>query len=430
MRATWRSLPREALGAELEKLILTVVMLVLICLLAVFGLVGCLGVPDTAPSKSSRGTHYVSSSSDCAGRRPCYEGLQDAVDAAAQGDIIKVAAGTYTATVSSATSPSPVVTIKKGVCLVGGYHGDDWSRSRSDAPLPIVDAQNVPGRRAFLIDGRGVPTITVRGFRIRRGVDEGSGGGGVHVVGGTVVLEDNVIEACVADTRGGGLFVASGSLLLRANTWRRNVARYGGGLYVDGGTVLLEQNTFVENQAPPSGGTIAIGGGTVTGANNVVARNPLTGAGVYLTGGQLMAHHWTLVNNGRYGVIADLGIDVDRGSIELHKSIIASHQSGLCGAGAVARQTLFHDVNHPCIAGASCVNNLFGDPKFVNPQGGDYHITADSAAVDQGYSLDVARDMDGDLRPVGAASDIGADEIEPERTYIPLILRQVRPRRG
>jgi hypothetical protein len=342
--------------------------------------------------------------------------------------VIKVAVGTYTATASSNASPSSVVVIKKGVCLVGGYHVDDWSIPRPDAPRPVVDAEHVPGRRAFFIDGRGVPTITVRGFRVYRGMDDSSGGGGAYVAGGSVILEDNVIERCAADTRGGGLFVADGSLLLTANTFERNVAQYGGGLYVDGGKVVLERNTFLRNEAPPSGGAIALGGGKVTGANNVVTENPLAGAGVYLMGGHLTARHWTLVNNGRYGVIADLGVDVDRGSVALSKSIIASHQSGLFGSGAVGRQTLFHDVDHPCIAGASCVNNLFGDPKFVDPRGGDYHIRADSAAVDQGYSLDVARDMDGDFRPVGAASDIGADEIEPERTYVPLVLRRVGSR--
>jgi hypothetical protein len=340
------------------------------------------------------------------------------VDAASDGDVIKVAQGIYTT-----TAGSQVVSIEQGVRLVGGYRVDDWSRSRPMVEPAIIDAGWVPGRRGISIDGSSVSTITVKGFLIRHGGVGVSDGGGVHVAGGSVVLEDDVIEACTADARGGALFIAEGDVHLRHNTLRGNAAQYGGGLYVGGGSVVLACNVVVDNEAPPVGGAIAIDGGTVVGANDIVAENTLAGAGVYLSGGRLTASHWTLVNNGRYGIIADLGVDIESGSVTLHKSIIASHKGGLCGAGVEARQTLFHRVSDPCIAGASCVNNLFGDPKFVDPSAGDYHIAAGSAAVDRGYSLDVAQDMDGDMRPVGTASDIGADETEPHRVYLPLVVR-------
>lgn len=395
------------------------------CLFAVLSLVGC-GGAGQAPPRDAAHTIFVSNSPDCGGQRPCYAGLQEAVDAASEGGVIKVAVGTYTAVASGAevSFPPPVVEIKKAVLLTGGYSEDDWSGPAAPGALSVVDAELVPGRRVLLIDGRGVPSITVRGLRIRRGVDEsGSGGGGVYVVGGSVVLEGNTIEESAADTRGGGLLVAGGDVRLSDNTFTSNAARFGGGLYVNDGTILMERNVFRGNAAPPVGGAIAIAGGEVTGANNMVVDNASCGAGVYLTSGELIANHWTVVNNGEYGVIADLGIDIDRGSVTVRKSILASHRSGLCGAGASARQTLFYDVEHPCMAGASCVNNLFGDPKFVNAEAGDYHITADSAAVDQGYSVDTADDIDGDARPVGTAADIGADEISPERTYLPLVVR-------
>jgi len=403
---------------DVKKLILACVALILASFLAVCGLAGCRSRPDGETSKSSGQTLYVSNASDCDDQHPCYASIQGAVDAASEGDVIKVALGTYT------TTASQVVTIKKGIRLVGGYHVDDWSVSRADVQPAIIDAEQAPGRRGVSIDGRGVSTITLKGFWIRRGGAQASGGGGVHVAGGSVVLEDNVIEACTAETRGGGLFIAGGSVHMRNNTLEGNVAQYGGGLYIDDGRVVLEQNTFLNNAAPPIGGALAIAGGVVTGVNDVVADNARAGTGVYLSGGHLTASHWTVVNNGRYGIIADLGIDIKNGSATLRKSIIASHTGGLCGAGAAAQQALFYDVDRPCIAGASCVNNLFGDPKFVDPSAGDYHIAADSAAVDRGYSLDVFYDMDGDIRPVGAASDIGADEIEPYTTYLPLVVRR------
>lgn len=408
---------------DAKKLVLACATSILASVIAVLGLTGCLAGPETGTSKPSGRTFYVSTSPDCGGRRPCYKRIQDAVDAASEGDVVKVARGIYTA-----TAPQ-VVTIKKSIRLVGGYRADDWSLPRSSDHAAVVDAEQVLGRRGIFIDGRGVPTVTVKGFRIRRGDAQASGGGGVYVAGGSVVLEENVIEACTAGTRGGGVFVADGRVRLCNSILQRNAAQYGGGLYVGGGSVVLERNTFMENEAPPMGGAIAIDGGVVVGANNVVAENTLAGAGVYLSGGHLTASHWTLVNNGRYGIIANLGIDIDSGSATLRQSIVASHTDGLCGTGAAARQTLFHRVGRPCIAGASCASNLVGDPKFVDPSAGDYHIAADSAAIDRGHSLDVVSDMDGDIRPVGTASDIGADEIEPHRVYIPLVLRDKGPRR-
>jgi hypothetical protein len=274
----------------------------------------------------------------------------------------------------------------------------------------------------MVIDGSGVPTITVKGLQIRRGAAQATGGG-IHVVGGSVILEDCVIERSTADGLGGGLSVSEGSVHVRRSTFRANRAEYGGGLHVGGGSVLLERNTFENNGASPLGGAIAVEAGSLIGANNLVVDNAAAGAGIYLTGGHLSAVHWTLVNNGRYGVIADLGIDVESGSATVSRSIVAVHQDGLCGAGAVARQTLFHRVGRPCIAGAACIDNLFGDPKFVDPAAGDYHITSGSAAIDRAYSLDVSHDMDGDVRPVGMAADIGADEIEPQMLFLPILTK-------
>jgi hypothetical protein len=245
-----------------------------------------------------------------------------------------------------------------------------------------------------------------------------------------VILEGNSILSSTADVSGGGVFVSDGHVIMRRNVIRANSARYGGGLYVEAGDVSLESDTVAGNAAGPVGGAIAMSGGALTGNNVTVVQNAEAEAGVYLCGGHLTASHWTLADNGRYGVIADLGIEIDSGSARLRNSIVASHSTGLCGAGAAAHQTLFHEIGTPCIAGASCVSNLFGDPGFVDPAHGDYHIQRHSAAIDQGYSIDVFTDMDGEARPAGSASDIGADEVDIRETmYLPLIVRQSALRR-
>lgn len=368
-------------------------------------------------------TLYVAASSNCGAKSPCYRGVQDAVDAASDGDLIKVAGGVYT------TTDSQVLTVQKGVHLVGGYRVDDWSEPDSVAQPTILDAEGVPGRRGVFVDGTDALTITLVGFQIQRGYAKESEGGGICIAGGSVVLEGNSILSSTAGVSGGGVFVSGGQVTLRHNLIRGNSSTYGGGLYVDGGEVLLQGDIFRENEAGPKGGAIALGGGAITGTNVSVVQNSLAEAGVYLCGGHLTGSHWTLADNGRYGVVTHLGINEAGGSAQLRNSIVAYHSAGLGGASARAHQTLFHEVTVACMTGASCVSNLFGDPKFVDRLHGDYHIQRDSAAVDQAHGLEVPVDMDGEIRPIGSASDIGADEVETKRNlYLPLVARRSTPR--
>jgi len=64
---------------------------------------------------------------------------------------------------------------------------------------------------------------------------------------------------------------------------------------------------------------------------------------------------------------------------------------------------------------------------FVDGDNGNLHLSATAtAAIDQvDAPADVSEDIDGDPRPVGSASDVGADEYRAydERAYLPLVLR-------
>jgi hypothetical protein len=53
--------------------------------------------------------------------------------------------------------------------------------------------------------------------------------------------------------------------------------------------------------------------------------------------------------------------------------------------------------------------NVFGDPDFVDPAAGDYHLGPGSAALDAGLNAGVMMDIDNQPRPYHAP-DLGADE--------------------
>lgn len=61
---------------------------------------------------------------------------------------------------------------------------------------------------------------------------------------------------------------------------------------------------------------------------------------------------------------------------------------------------------------------------YINPSVGDYHIGANSAAMDVGIDAGVRTDIDGDPRPAVAGFDVGADERVEYALSIPLITKE------
>lgn len=98
-------------------------------------------------------------------------------------------------------------------------------------------------------------------------------------------------------------------------------------------------------------------------------------------------------------------------------TIISGHTRGIFelfpGEGTLkADYTLWYGNTVDTDPTVTRTNDRFGNPDFVNPAAGDYHIGANSAARDAGPEVGVATDIDGDIRD--DLPDIGADEyIQP-----------------
>ena len=128
-----------------------------------------------------------------------------------------------------------------------------------------------------------------------------------------------------------------------------------------------------------------------------------------------------------YGVLV-----TGKSTVWLTNTILVSHTLGIlvtAGSTATLEATLWGSgawANVTDWGGAGTILtgtiNLWGDPAFVNPDGGEYHILGPSAARDRAVEAGVSVDVDGDPRPVGAGPDLSADEWVPH-LYLPLLVR-------
>jgi hypothetical protein len=134
------------------------------------------------------------------------------------------------------------------------------------------------------------------------------------------------------------------------------------------------------------------------------------------------------------------GIHVDNGSpdqstVILTNNILVNQTVGIyveSGSATMLEATLWGDgawTNGIDWAGDGMINtsnDLWGDPDFVDPDAGDYHIGPDSDAIDQGVEAGVTSDIDHHPRPY-QEPDIGADEYWPPGAlkfiYLPVITR-------
>ncbi|MEJ2211596.1 MAG: right-handed parallel beta-helix repeat-containing protein [Anaerolineae bacterium] len=267
-------------------------------------------------------------------------------------------------------------------------------------------------------------------------------GGGIAISNSLTIVQDNWIVGNHATNAyetgsGGGIYGLRSELQILGNTVDGNKATpgdwgYGGGIYLEDSLPLVDANTILNNVA--ADGVHGRGGGVrltlcspFTLTNNVVARNAASelGSGVavaVMSGGHVAFN--TLVDNSDgdgVGVHVDIGSDV-----ALYANIILSHTTGIvnadvAGSSISADYTLFEANTTDYGAGVSSSHEVAGPAALL----ADYHLAGTSGAIDQAPPLSwVNHDIDGQHRPMGAASDVGADEYVPP-IYLPLVLRAV-----
>jgi hypothetical protein len=291
-----------------------------------------------------------------------FKTIQEGIEAASEGDTVKVAEGVYVERILlggksikvTSTNPFSPSVVAKTVIDGGG------------AGSPVTFA------------GTEKETCVLCGFSIRNGNASNGGGicGGATPQHTRATIRNNLLEHN-AGQYGGAICWCDGNIennLIRNNS----AARYGGGLFDCDG--LIRDNLISRNAAQKCGGGASNCGGEIeccTFVGNSALES--TGGGVYLcAAGITDCIIW--------GNVAPAGAQIANSSVPSYSCIEAWTQGG--------------------------AGNIAVDPRFNAPGAGDYRLSPDSPCIDSGLNklwMELTTDLDGKPRVLFGTSSLAVD---------------------
>lgn len=248
-----------------------------------------------------------------------------------------------------------------------------------------------------------------------------SRGGGVNVASGTLLIMDSVFEGN-SSVYSGGAVRSRGNTTIENSFFSSNISQYGGGFTIpETGAAVVRDSLFTSNIGSSGGGGILLdrdtfllvensifientsdqGGGIRVGANaEAVIQNSIflkntaddRGGGVYGRSGSVVS----LINSLFYQNEAENSGGVHMmlyGALTVVNSILRNNVPNQIGPLA-APEIRYSNIQN----GLSGPGNIDADPLFVDPENDDFHLQSGSPCIDAGDG-DWAPEFDMDGNP-------------------------------
>jgi hypothetical protein len=378
--------------------------------------------------------------------------IQAAINAAAPGDTVLVAPGTYFENINF-NGKAITVTSSDGAAstiIDGNAAGTVVTFNHNETAGASLNGFTIRNGHAY--DGAGISIINASP-RIANNVITGNGGIdgiGILVSSGSPVIQGNTLTGNVENMGSGGggagIYITSvnSNATVSGNVVTNNhldAGGFGGGIFVDSYASALIQNNYIAgNSAYNGGGGIATrSNATVTIVGNVITNNSSRGGGdgggfYDLNSGPLLFLNNTLYGNASIGGTSEIAVDphIYAGATWFKNNIVyaTSGNATTCSLDALipAINNLVYSVspatNGDCVFFTNTYNgNILAEPDMLDPLGGNFRVRDGSPAIDAGATdpnlplIDqsgATRVLDGNNDGT-AVVDIGAFEFVPGR---------------